>query len=181
MQLKVTGRNLKSTDALRDYVDKRLEKIRRHIPRIQSVEAVFRREGVDHAVDLRFNASSIKMVVSGCTPDMYTSIDEAIAKLERATIREKERRIQTPRQRVQRARKARQSVPVEPVDEDEEGPAISKVTTLEVKPMSIDEAVLQLNTMGFAFFMFRDSDDQLIKVVYRRSDKTIGLIESDAE
>ena len=180
MQLTVTGRDLPLTRSLKEYVEKRLERVQRHIPQIIGVNAVLRKERQDHVVQIRLNAAKFKLTDSGRSPDMYASIDKAISKLERASLRQKERNIEAPRRRESRARRnhvVESDRAVSKADESE----VVKGTKLWVKPMSVDEALLQLKTLDFSFFVFRDSDDSQVKVIYRRNDKTFGLIEPDME
>ena len=175
MQLKVTGRDLTLTRSLKDYIEKRLERVQRHIPRIISVDAVLSKERQDHVVDVRLKSASFTLAVSGRSPDMYASIDETISKLERAAIRRKERKIQTPRQRARRAQVDRAGHE-EMQDDGMEG---VKTTRLSVKPMSAEEALLQLKMLQYAFFVFEDSYDNHVKVIYRRNDGSFGLIDPD--
>ena len=62
-------------------------------------------------------------------------------------------------------------------DEDEAGNQIVKVKQFSVKPMSPEEAVLQLELIGHDFFVFRSDDSGEINVIYRRKDRGYGLIE----
>lgn len=183
MQLTVTGRDMPLTRALKEYIERRLERVKRHIPRIIAVDAVLRKERQDHVADIRLTAAKFKLAVSGRSPDMYASIDQSISKLERSALRRKERKIQTPRQRVIRDRRA-QMEEADRVSEQtahEDDSEAIKVTKLEVKPMSADEALLQLKALDFSFFVFEDSADNHVKVIYRRNDRTFGLIEPDLE
>lgn len=180
MQLTVTGRDMQLTRPLKEYVEKRLEKVERHIPRIIGIVAVLRKERQEHVADIRLNAAKFKLAVTARSPDMYASIDNAIGKLERSAQRAKERKIQEPRVRASRARQERDEAPVRAPLLEEESEEL-KVTKLGVKPMSVDEALLQLKALGFSFFVFRDSDDNQVKVIYKRSDQTHGLIEPDLE
>lgn len=180
MQLTVTGRDFDLTRPLKEYVEKRLERVRRHIPRIIGVDAVLRMERKDHIADIRLSAANLNLAVSGRSAEsMYASIDNAISKLERTALRRKERKIQTPRVRAIRGRQA-EVARNDRAGRDDDSEVV-KVTKLWVKPMSMDEAVLQMKTLEFSFFVFRDSDDNQVKVVYRRNDKTFGLIEPDME
>lgn len=176
MEIKMTGRDIRLTRPLREYIRKRLERVQRHVPRVMGVDAVLRMERTDHVAELRLNAPDINLNVSGRSNDMYASIDDAIAKLERAARRAKERRTNSPRVL---AAKARESLPPPAAEEEEEDFEVVKVTNLEVKPMSVEEAILQMRTLSFAFFVFRDAMDDFVKVIYRRSDKKYGLIEPD--
>ncbi len=183
MQLKVTGREIAPTRSLTDYVEKRLERIDRHIPRIMDVTVVLRKERQNHVIDVRLNAANLHLKVSGRSTDMYASIDDAISKLERAAIRHKERRIQTPRIKAIRAHRSRAAREMSELPPAEEGSAETEVSAkrISVKPMSVDEALLQLKTLDYHFFVFRDSDDNQMKVLYRRSVGTFGLIEPGEE
>jgi putative sigma-54 modulation protein len=64
-----------------------------------------------------------------------------------------------------------------PVVADEEEPMIVKTKQFAVKPMTPDEAVLQLELIGHDFFVFRNADSDEVNVVYRRRDGNYGLIE----
>lgn len=177
MELKVTGRDIALTRALKDYVEKRLGRVERHIPRIIDVQVVMRRERKDHVVDIRLNAANLHLKISGRSEDMYASIDNAIAKLERASLRQKERRIQSPRLREIRGRNAQLQKVLKTVEPDSELEVELVPKRLSVKPMSVEEAVLQLKTLDYMFLVFRDSDDSQMKVLYRRNDHAFGLLE----
>lgn len=177
MQLTVTGRDIPLTKSLRDYVEKRLERVKRHIPKIMGIEAVLRKERQDHVVHIRLTAPRFGLSVTGRSPDMYASIDEAVDKLERASRKQKERKIQTPRLRAIRQRKVEAVEQERTVARREEETEVVTVNKVGVKPMSVDEALLQLKTLEYTFLVFRDSDDGEMKVIYRRSNGTFGLIE----
>lgn len=181
MQLTVTGRDMALTRPLKEYVEKRLERVQRHIPQIIGVDAILRKERKDHVVDIRLTAPKFNLAVSGRSDDnMYASIDNAVEKLERASMRRKERKIQTPRRRAGRDRKALVEQMDRASQEDPQDEEL-KATKFWVKPMSVEEAMLQLKTLKFSFFVFRDSDDSQVKVVYRRTDTSYGLIEPEME
>ncbi|MBI4179635.1 ribosome-associated translation inhibitor RaiA [bacterium] len=180
MQLTVTGRDMPLTPSLKDYVEKRLERVERHIPRIIRVAAVLSKERQDHVASIRLTAANLKLAVTARSPDMYASIDAAVGKLERSALRAKERKIQEPRVRASRAK---QNHPDEsrPSGSTAVGDEELKVTRLWVKPMSAEEALLQIKTLSYSFFVFRDADDNQVKVMYRRNDRAFGLIEPDLE
>jgi len=102
---------------------------------------------------------------------MKASIDQLVDKLERQVKRYKEKR--------RGGRRHAESAFPEPapVATPEEGPMIVKTKQFAVKPMSADEAVLQLELIGHDFFVFRNADSDEVNVVYRRRDGNYGLIE----
>jgi putative sigma-54 modulation protein len=102
---------------------------------------------------------------------MKASIDQLVDKLERQVKRYKGKRREGRRH-------AEAAIPEPvPVVPSEEGPMIVKTKQFAVKPMSADEAVLQLELIGHDFFVFRNADSDEINVVYRRRDGDYGLIE----
>jgi putative sigma-54 modulation protein len=62
-------------------------------------------------------------------------------------------------------------------EEEEEGPQIVKLKSFDIKPMSAEEAALQLELIGHDFFVFRNSESNDTSVIYRRRDGNYGLIE----
>ena len=104
--------------------------------------------------------------------DMRASIDLLVEKLERQARRYRDKRRRGP------GRAAANSEPQAiPVVADEESPVIVKTKQFAVKPMSPEEAVLQLELIGHDFFVFQNGDTDDVNVVYRRRDGNYGLIE----
>ena len=103
---------------------------------------------------------------------MKASIDQLVEKLERQVKRYREKR----RDGRRRGSGGMEQPP--PVEVSEEsGPTIVKTKQFSVKPMSPDEAVLQLELIGHDFFVFRNADGGEVNVLYRRRDGNYGLIE----
>jgi putative sigma-54 modulation protein len=111
-----------------------------------------------------------------CTDDMYASIDLAVEKLERQ-IRKHKTRL---------GKKIRQEAMVpenyeldEKIEEDEEFKVV-KTKRFPLKPMDIEEAILQMNLLGHTFFVFTNAETEKVNVIYRRNDGKYGLIEPEA-
>ena len=104
---------------------------------------------------------------------MKASIDLLVEKLERQARRYRDKRRRGP------GRGNHDSTPSEgiPVVADEESPVIVKTKQFAVKPMTPEEAVLQLELVGHDFFVFQNADTSDVNVVYRRRDANYGLIE----
>lgn len=101
---------------------------------------------------------------------MKASIDQLADKLTRQVKRYREKR----RTRRPGREETPESIPVVP---DESEPVIVKSKQFPVKPMTADEAVLQLELVGHDFFVFKHSESGEVNVVYRRRDGNYGLIE----
>ena len=108
--------------------------------------------------------------------DMYTSIDLVVEKLER----------QIEKHKTKLARKFRQvSFKEAVVEEIKEAPEVEdfqvvKTKRFAVKPMDIQEAIMQMNLINHDFFVFRDAKTEAVNVVYRRKDGKYGLIDPEA-
>jgi putative sigma-54 modulation protein len=106
--------------------------------------------------------------------DMRAAIDLLVEKLERQAKRYREKRRRGPGGRAANELAEAEAIPVVP---DEESPVIVKTKQFAVKPMTPEEAVLQLELIGHDFFVFQDADSNDVNVVYRRRDGNYGLIE----
>ena len=107
------------------------------------------------------------------TGDMYASIDNVIAKLERQIIRHR-----TKLEKNLKAEAFNEPMP-EYVEDEEDGPRIVRTKRFSIKPMSVDEAVLQMELLGHSFFVFLNSETEGINVLYKRKDGNLGLIEPE--
>jgi putative sigma-54 modulation protein len=103
---------------------------------------------------------------------MYASIDLVVEKLEKQIERYKGRLYR---------RLGRQNTEVKAGDnkKEEDGPRIVRTKRFAMKPMSVDEAVMQMNLLGHSFFVFTNADTEKVNVVYRRKDGRYGLIEPE--
>lgn len=106
------------------------------------------------------------------TGDMYASIDNVIAKLEKQIHRHKTR--------LEKSLRYDDASPeYDDYDDEDEGPHIVRVKRFSMKPMSVEEAMLQLELLGHSFFVFTNAETDRINVIYARKDGNFGLIEPD--
>lgn len=111
-----------------------------------------------------------------CSSDMYTSMDMVVDKLER----------QIRKHKTKLGKRIRQDAMVPenfsistPIDEDDEFNVV-RTKRFQLKPMGIEEAILQMNLLAHNFFVFIDADTEMVNVVYKRNDGRYGLIEPEA-
>jgi putative sigma-54 modulation protein len=176
MRLQVKGRNVEISQQIRTYAEDKLGKLERQLPDPTRVELEL---AVEHNPSIAGNQVAEATVwtkgpvlrARESSADMKASIDQLVDKLERQVKRYKEKR--------RGARRHVEAPPLEPmpIEPSEEGPMIVKTKQFTVKPMSADEAVLQLELIGHDFFVFRNADSDEVNVVYRRRDGNYGLIE----
>ena len=132
-------------------------------------------------VEITIRSSGTIFRVSESTSDMHASIDAAVTTLERQIRKNKTRLEKRLRQGAfERALDAAEVSSFAP-DEPEEGEySIVRSKTFPIKPMTRDEAILQMNLLGHSFFAFKDEEaDGAFAVVYRRYDGDYGLIEDE--
>jgi putative sigma-54 modulation protein len=183
VQLQVKGRNTSVTDALFDHAEQKLERLARIMPPwddAMSVElelSVEKNPKIERSqiAEVTVRTKGPVLRVRESADDMYAAIDQAARKLERQARRYRERRKSHGGRGL--AEEAAPP-PTEEVDagfrEDEE-PALMRRKTFDMKPMSADEAALNMEMLGHDFYVFRNEEGE-VNVVYRRRDGNYGLI-----
>ena len=166
------GRGVEVTDALRSYAEKRLGRLERQLPDSQ-IELQLSAENNpsirdSHVAEATVRTKGPVLRARESSHDMRESIDQLVDKLERQVTRYREKR--------GRRRRASRQAPDEGIPMFEE-PQIVRTKQFPVKPMTAEEAVLQLELVGHDFFVFRDADSNEVNVVYRRRQGGYGLIE----
>lgn len=174
----VRGENIEVTDALREYVQKRLEKLEKYFETDADVIAhVNMRVYPDHSakVEVTIPLPYLVLRAEDVTDDMYKSIDFVSEKLERQI-----RKYKTRVNRKSRAKGIKDFF-YEDLEEKEEPEKFSIVRNkrLNLKPMDPEEAILQMDMLGHDFFVFEDADTNGTSIVYRRNDGRYGLIETN--
>ena len=187
MDVLIKGRNIPVTEALERYAREKVERVARFFDDERSasraeVELIHERnraisEPEVAETTLFINGSVLK--ASEASEDMYASIDRMSDKLERQVKRYRGRQIDRWQGQL---RNAPDAVPgaAQPfvVDREEEIEArIVRTKQFQMKPMSEEEAVLQLELLDHDFYVFTSADTGDINVVYRRRDGNYGLIE----
>lgn len=184
MQLTVKGKNLEVTPALRQYVERRLAKLSKFFDDREVIAVVMLRlEREQQIVEVTLQVGSLLLRGEEGTADMYSSIDGVLEKLERQIHKYKTRINRKLRQENREANTARGSVnvpPPEPEEEEEEVPLrVVKTKRFAIKPMSVEEAIMQMDLLGHDFYVFSNAQSEEVNVVYRRRDGTYGLIEPE--
>lgn len=171
MQLRVQGVNFELTDDVREYAEKKVSRLEKFFQRIQKADvelvqekARFKAEGT-----LRVPGHIIRAEMSGA--GVYDVIDLLVDKLERQIQRYKEHFVE--RRRVEEPA----AFPEAPAAHTPDPRRVVRRKSLELKPMNPEEAILQLELLGHAFFVFLNSEDSnQVNVLYKRKDGDYGLL-----
>ncbi|MBQ3849783.1 MAG: ribosome-associated translation inhibitor RaiA [Clostridia bacterium] len=173
MRISINGKNIEVSEYLRELATKKMAKLERYFPADTVAQVTMAVEKNRHIVEVTIPYSGGIIRGEEVTGDMYASIDNVIAKLERQIIRHR-----TKLEKNLRAEAFNEPIPEYP-DDDEEGPKIVRTKRFSIKPMSLDEAVLQMELLGHSFFVFSNAETDDINVLYKRNDGNLGLIEPE--
>lgn len=173
----IRGENLEVTEALRDYVVSKLEKIGKYFQADQELDArvnlkVYREKTAK--VEVTIPLGSITLRAEDVSQDMYGSIDLVTDKIERQIRKNK-----TKIERKNRNKKSTSQLFTDAVVEEVEvTPAkVVRSKQIDLKPMDLEEALLQMDLLGHDFFIYTDVEDNTTNVLYRREDGDVGLLE----
>ncbi len=180
MKITVSGKNMEITAALRSTVEKKLSKLERYFnPNVEaqvtfSVEKNRSMNKTKQVIEVTIPFNGVILRGEEANDDMYTSIDLVVDKLEGQIRKQKtklERRTHGDSLRYQY---------IPDIEEDAKNELkIVRTKRFAVKPMSSEEAVLQMELLGHSFFVFKDADSEEVNVVYKRKDGNYGLIEPE--
>lgn len=171
----IRGENLEVTEAIRDYVVSKLEKIEKYFQPEQELDArinlkVYREKTAK--VEVTIPLGSITLRAEDVSQDMYGSIDLVTDKIER--------QIRKNKTKIERKNKVATGQLFTDVLVEDSNVVQSKVVRskqIDLKPMDLEEAILQMDLLGHDFFIYVDVEDQTTNVIYRREDGEIGLLE----
>jgi putative sigma-54 modulation protein len=187
MQLILKGKNVEITDWLREYVEKKVNKLDRYLPDIHEARIELSvqktRSSQDRQVaQLTVRSNGAILRAEERTDDMFAAIDAVVDKMHRQIARYKGKRID----RWQGQRLNRGEVELPPVDEEVleelaevQERRIVRVKRFAVSPMDEEEAVEQMELLGHDFFVFFNPNTGTLNVLYRRKDGNYGLLEPE--
>lgn len=182
MKFTITGKKLEVSEELRAYAEKKVGKIER-LFRSGDSEAfiTFSRERGRYTAEVTLKNNGMFYRVSETTGDMFASIDSACASIERQIRKNKTRLAKKLREGAFEREVQPEYIPA---DDTVEAGAFEVVRRkrFPIKPMSVEEAILQMDLLEHTFFVFRDvAADGAVSVVYRRKNGGYGLISDEAE
>lgn len=196
MQFAVTFRHMEPTEALKSYAKERMERVRKYLPDPISCHVVLSTERHNHRIDVTFQLhNGLSVAGHETTENMYSSIDLCIAKIERQ-VRKYKGKLEGMKARPHHVQAMPWSHSV--VEEafgtvDDTGKQIPahdahpartpefqvvKTEKFHAQPMSVSDAIVQLNLLHEPFLVFRHDTDGRVAVVYKREDGAYGLIET---
>ena len=175
MKFVFTDKKVNLPNKVHAYAEKKVGKLDRYFKADAQAAVVFSVEKDRNNVELTIRSGGTIIRVAESTSDMFATIDAAVSSVERQIRKNKARLEKRLRENAfERSVEAETSfVP----DEPEEEFKVVRTKKFPIRPMSVEEAILQMNLVDHTFFAFRDADaDGAFAVVYRRNDGGYGLI-----
>ena len=170
MKITVVGRQMTVRDSLKDMVEKKLVKLDKFFRGEAEATVSFSHKHDKECLEVTISAANTLFRYEAQEDTFQTSLDRAVDAIERQ-IRKNKTRLE------KRFREASFEVYDEDDFVEEEQEFNIRTKTFSIKPMSVEEAILQMNLLGHQFFVFEDATTGDTCVVYTRKDGTYGLIE----
>jgi putative sigma-54 modulation protein len=181
MNVKLNEKKCTIQPSVKDYAEKKVAKLDRYFKGDAQATVTFRVQKKDCRVELTVHSGSTWFRAEETTTDMMASIDAAINSIE-GQIRKNKTRLAKRLRTDAFVREVEESSTKVPDVVEESQFDVIRSKKFPIKPMSVDEAILQMNLLGHSFFAFRDEGSGgAFAVVYIRLDGGYGLIEDDAE
>ena len=179
MKFTFTEKRMDSSEELRAYAVKKISKLDRLFKSEAEAYVTFSIERGRYLAEITLSSNGMFYRASELTNDMYASVDSGVAAIERQIRRNKTRLAKKLRE----GALERDVLPVYAPAEDETEAEEFKIVrrkSFSIKPMGVEEAILQMNLLGHEFFVFRNMDeDEAVSVVYKRKQDGYGLITDD--
>lgn len=181
--VKVTGRHLQITEAINGYVTRKIEGLHLDYPKIIEAHVILEVQKYRHSAEVVLVCSN-HITIEACeeTNDMYAAIDAVVDKVARQMRKYKTRLMRKHRPRKEMIQHLEEQIlHPEPTEEDEHHEhAVVRTERYPLKPMFVDEAVLQLEMSRRQFLVFLNARSSRVNVLYRRKSGDFGLIEPTA-
>jgi putative sigma-54 modulation protein len=176
MKIDYIARKVTINDKVRQLTEKKLAKVRKYFNHILDVRVEIEQERHLYVADLFIKGKDFDIKSTSQNKELTTAIQDAIDKLEIQARRAKAR-LKRPKRGSEARDEGGWSVDViEPQSGASGEPVIVKRSTIPIKPMTIDEAMMQLEDSSNEFIVFLNASSDRVNVLYRRRDNNLGLI-----
>ena len=176
MKIRIIEKKYKATEKMKEKMEKKLSRFNNFFDDLAEAQVVLIKEKEREIVEITIYLKDTIFRVEQTTRDMYESFDECIENLKKQI-----RKYKTKLEKRFKGKKI-EEIDWEPYDfqdeYSEEDFNIIKTKTISVKPMFVEEAILQMNLLNHQFYVFKNAESGLTDIVYKRKDGDYGLIET---
>ena len=175
MEILIRGDKVDATKAISDYAKEKLSKLDKYIDNAEKVKATIFMKIRNHSQKVEVTIPLKKLILRAEEEreDVYAAIDVVVDKIER--------QIRKNKTKLAKRNKDVKEIVLDVIEEsdDEDSSKIVKRKKIDVKPMSEEEALIQMELLGHNFYLFKDSNTLKPTLVYKRTDGDYGIIETD--
>ncbi len=177
MKINTRGDKILVTDGIKNHVESKLKKLEKYFDNHDEISAnvLVKIGGRNQIVEVTIPTNHFTLRAEEANDDLYAAVDLVIDKLERQ-IRKNKSRLE---KRLKKETIKEMNYDFEIEDDEEDNNKIVKRKELDTKPMSEEEAILQMNLLGHTFFIFKNAKNENVCVLYKRKDNNYGIIEID--
>ena len=173
MKFNIHGKKLEVTESIKSYIEEKIGRLDKYFENPDNITAtaLIKLRGNNQVVEVTINANKFVLRGEDEHKDLYAAIDKVSDKIERQIRKNKTRMSK----KVSKDKVKEFSLDFEEPEENDN--IIVKRKTIEDKPMSEEEAILQMELLGHEFFIFKNIETNLVNVIYRRKDGDYGVLE----
>ena len=196
MKITIAGVHMDTGSTLQAHCEEKLVVLKKYFEHVLEIDVAFNDEGVNTEAEVSLFANGIHLHATGVGADAYQAIDDAASKLERQLQKYKGRLNKHIKRRQHNEEKLKvleslavvhHSVDDEQDDDTSEetwledyAPKVNKKTVSKVAPMSVDEAIMQMDLLHKPAFLFQNAQTGTLNVVYREGDGSVKWVEPSA-
>jgi putative sigma-54 modulation protein len=175
MKYNIRGDKILVTDAIKDYITEKIDKLNKYFDEPDEITAniLIKVKGYNQTIEVTIPTTSFTIRNEESAEDLYAAIDSVVDKIERQIRKNKTKINKISKNALKKLNLMYQE------EEKEEDTKIVRRKTLNTKPMSEEEAILQMEMLGHDFFIFKDSNTSNICILYKRKDNNYGVIETE--
>lgn len=184
LNISITARHFDLSDQHKEYVEKRLKHLKRFFETIMDVHVILQKEKHREIAEVTIQVNGVTMHGEEETGDIFSSIDLVVDKIEKQ-IKKYKARLRNRRSRA-RGEGAENSIRYKmdllsgpDLERGTEAPRVIRTRTLSLKPLSLDEALMQMDLLNQDFLVFRNAGSEQVNVLYRRPDGDYNLVEPE--
>ena len=168
MKINIHGRKIEVTDSIKNYIEEKLKRLDKYFenPGEISATAVVKVRSNDQIIEVTIPSKRFTLRAEESNNDLYAAIDLVVDKIER--------QIRKNKTKIKKNYKEVLNYDFEEIESETE--EVVKRKIIDMKPMSEEEAILQMNLLGHDFFVFENIDTDTISVLYKRKDGNIGIL-----
>ena len=180
MEISFTFRHMEPSTELRSYVEEKVYKVKKYFDSPVEAHIVLKIEKFRHIADMTLSIDGNKIKAVDESGDMYSSIDQVMDKIEEQLRRLMSRKKEYRLENIKGTDLLINGVETQE-DQVESEPTIIRAERVDIKPMDINEAAMQMNMSKRNFFVFSNSKSKSINIIYKRNDGNLGLIETSTK